>query len=75
MTDVSIFAFVADGHIDDVRSIAPADVPGLNATAVDGQWVPVASLQGHPDVIYFLSGNVSERFNTSPDVSRMEVRP
>lgn len=54
MTDeCEIYAFVSDGHIEDLRSISPEFAVTLNGVAVEGQWVPLSRLQGHPDMIYF----------------------
>jgi hypothetical protein len=53
----TVYAFVVDDRIDDVRSFSAADLPLLNraarAAAEPGRWVSVACLQSHPDLIYF----------------------
>lgn len=64
--DVVIIALTDGSHIDDVRAAAPGDLPLLNEAAISagaGKWVPVDSLQGHPEVIYFLPDMVSIGFN------------
>ncbi|MCA9872853.1 MAG: hypothetical protein KC441_04345 [Anaerolineales bacterium] len=64
--DVVIIALTDGAHIDDVRAAAPGELPLLNeaaAAAGAGEWVPFDSLQGHPEMIYFLSDMVSIGFN------------
>ncbi len=67
MDEGFVLIALTDGpHIDDVRAAAPCDLPQLNEAAAAvgaGQWVPVRSLQGHPEMIYFLSDMVSIGFN------------
>lgn len=67
MDENFVLIALTDGpHIDDVRAAALNDLPLLNEAAAAvgaGRWVPAHSLQGHPEMIYFLSEMVSISFN------------